>query len=71
MEPAPRDADAPRAGAEALDAPFDAGDPAPVLRVLPLEGADDFLPAVALDAAPPRPFEVAIVLVANNNWVRK
>jgi len=73
LEPAPalRD-DAPRAGTAAfLDAPFDAGDPVPVLRLLPLEGAGDFLPAVDLEAAPPRLFEVAIVLVADINWVRK
>jgi len=66
-----RDDEDPPEEAEALDAPFEADDPPPVLRLLPLEGADDFLPAVDFDAAPPRPFEVAIVVVADINWVRK
>ncbi len=53
---------APRAGVAGFDAPLEEVDAA-ALRLLLLTGADDFLAAADFDAAPPRPFEVAIIVV--------
>jgi hypothetical protein len=59
----------PRAPPVLLVAAFEAlprDDAAPALRLLLFEGAEDFLLAADFfDAAPPRPFEVAIVVVGS------
>jgi hypothetical protein len=44
--------------------PREAADPDPEAPPVPLDGAEDFLLAADFDAAPPRPFEVAIM----NGW---